>query len=122
MPLDCITASAANRTVTTAAMFAEAVGFPADRIAITRDLYFVGPAAYLEVVQGLDESCRSAMLVGHNPTITEFANGMAGADIDYIPTCGLVQLKVKAERWAAVNFGDGELLEFDYPKKEAADD
>ena len=112
-----ITASAAERTHSTAALFAEAVGLPAEAVSCERGLYFVGPGTYLKAVRGFDESCRAAMLVGHNPTITEFANRMAGAHIDYIPTCGLVKLGLGEGPWSAAAWGGAQLLEFDYPKK-----
>lgn len=125
--VDFIIASAALRTRSTAALFAEAIDFPAENIVEERGLYFVGPDAYLQAVRGLDDSCAAAMLVGHNPTITEFANSMTqagggdiGGGIDNIPTCGLVELKLAADSWAMADFGSAELLEFDYPKKPGA--
>jgi len=58
------------------------------------------------------------MLVCHNPTITEFANSLSGANIDNIPTCGLVKLKLDINSWGHAESGKGTLLDFDYPKKE----
>ena len=126
--VDCILASAALRTRSTAALFAQAIDFPAENIVEERGLYFVGPDAYLQAVRGLHDSCAAAMLVGHNPTITEFVNSMAqaggggtgGGSIDNIPTCGLVELKLAVGTWAATDFGSAELVEFDYPKRQEA--
>jgi len=57
------------------------------------------------------------MLVGHNPAITEFANLMSNADIDNVPTCGLVELSLDIDSWSAIEAGIATLVEFDYPKK-----
>ena len=57
------------------------------------------------------------MLVGHNPAITEFVNDMANADIDNIPTCGVVELSLPIDNWSDIEFGQATLIDFDYPKK-----
>ena len=72
---------------------------------------------FLKAASLVDENCESAMLVGHNPAITDFVNTMANADIDNIPTCGLVELNLPIEHWSDIRAGDATLVEFDYPKK-----
>jgi phosphohistidine phosphatase len=42
---------------------------------------------------------------------------MADADIDNIPTCGLVELNLPVEQWSDVMAGGATLVDFDYPKK-----
>jgi hypothetical protein len=42
---------------------------------------------------------------------------MANADIDKIPTCGLLQLSLPINTWAEIEFSKAELVDFDYPKK-----
>ena len=72
---------------------------------------------FLKTASQVDESCGSAMLVGHNPAITDFANGMANCSIDNIPTCGLVELSLPIDYWADIDIGMATLKDFDYPKK-----
>ncbi|MCG8415255.1 MAG: histidine phosphatase family protein [Pseudomonadales bacterium] len=115
--LQCIITSPAMRAKTTAKLFAESIGFPADDIASNPELYFAGTGMFLKAASLLDESCTNAMLVGHNPAITEFANLMANCDIDNIPTCGLVKLGLDIDDWSEIAAGIAELLDFDYPKK-----
>jgi len=70
----------------------------------------------LKATSLLDEDFDSAILVGHNPAITEFANTMAGTDIENIPTCGLVELTLPIDNWSDVELASATLVNFDYPK------
>lgn len=115
--LDRIICSPAVRTKTTAKMFAKLIGFPSDEIGSNPELYFAGSNMFLKAASLLDNECGSAMLVGHNPAITEFVNEMAGSAIDNIPTCGLVQLSLPIDAWSDIEFSTAELVDFDYPKK-----
>lgn len=114
---DCIISSPAVRAKTTAKLMGEGIGFPSDDIASNPELYFAGSGMFLKAASLVDEGCDSAMLVGHNPAITEFANAMANSDIENIPTCGLVEISLDIGNWADIEMGSGSLVEFDYPKK-----
>ena len=116
--VDCIIASPSLRAMTTARMMADQIGFPADEVASNPELYFAGAGIFLQVARLIDEHCQSAMLVGHNPAITEFANRMSDGRIDHIPTCGLLQLQFRVPHWEEIQETLGELVYFDYPKKE----
>jgi phosphohistidine phosphatase len=115
--VDCIICSPAVRTKTTAKMFAQEIDFPGDEIGNNSELYFAGSNMFLKAASLLDDEYEAAMLVGHNPAITEFTNEMANVDIDNIPTCGLVQLSLPIDAWAEIEFSVAELVDFDYPKK-----
>ena len=117
--LECIITSPAMRAKTTAKLFAEAIGFQADEIASNPELYFAGTGMFLKAASLLDDDCSSAMLVGHNPAITDFANMMAKADIDNIPTAGLVKLQLNLETWSDIEAGTAQLEDFDFPKRRA---
>ena len=113
----CIICSPAVRTKTTATMFAKQIGFASDEIGSNPELYFAGSNMFLKAASLLDDECEAAMLVGHNPAITDFVNEMTDGDIAKIPTCGLVQLSVPIDAWSEIEFSKAELVEFDYPKK-----
>ena len=117
--VSCIICSPALRTKTTAQLFSEAVSYSGEAIISNPGLYFAGVGMFLKATTLIDDDCESAMLVGHNPAITEFANAMANVDIDNIPTCGLVQLQLDIDSWSQAELGQASMLEFDYPKKPA---
>ena len=115
--IDTIICSPAVRTKTTAQMFARELGFPRDEIGSNPELYFAGSNMLLKAASLLDNDCDAAMIIGHNPAITEFVNEMTGSDIDNIPTCGLAELRLPIDDWSEIEFGSAELVEFDFPKK-----
>ena len=116
--VDCIITSPALRAKTTAKMIADQIGFPADEVASNAELYFSGANMFLKEAMLMNEHCRSAMFVGHNPAITEFANRICDARINHIPTCGLLKLQFAVQHWEEIQETLGELVYFDYPKKE----
>ena len=115
--LDCMICSPANRAKSTARLFAKQIGFPRDDIISNLELYFAGTNMFLKAASLVDETCESAMLVGHNPAITDFVNSMAESYIDNIPTSGLVELNLPIENWADIQLGEAIMVNFDYPKK-----
>lgn len=126
--IDCIVSSPAMRTKTTARLFSEAVAFKGETIVSNPELYFAGVGMFLKATKLMDGSCDTAMLVGHNPAITEFVNAMVGEQagtaetaetIDNIPTCGLIQMELPIDDWADASLGSGRLIEFDFPKKQS---
>lgn len=115
--VDCIICSPATRTKTTAKSFAKQIKYPPDDIASNPELYFAGAPMFFKAVRLMDDDCDSAMLIGHNPAITDFVNEMAGCEINNIPTCGLVELSLDIAHWSEAEMGKAQLVDFDYPKK-----
>lgn len=87
------------------------------RIVEDERLYAASASAILSVVQGLDDASDRAMIVGHNPGLTDFANRFAACSIDNIPTCGIVAIDYDAASWAQAGAAPGRLVVFDAPKK-----
>ena len=118
--VDCIISSSANRAKTTARLFAESIGYDVESIISNTELYFAGISMFLKTASHVNDSCASAMLVGHNPAVTDFVNEMTNADntdIENVPTCGLIELHLSIDSWADINTGGAILEDFDYPKK-----
>jgi len=119
---DTIVCSPAVRAKSTARRMADCVGFPKDDLISNPELYFAGTGMFLKAAKMMDESAGSAMIVGHNPAITEFVNAMLGDgsdEIENIPTCGLVELELPVENWSDVSLASARQIVFDYPKKDA---
>lgn len=109
---DLMVSSPAVRARTTAELMAETIGYSAE-ILIVDDLYAAAPRDVLDVVSALPDGCATAMVVGHNPTMTDLANRFTDQEIDNVPTCGI--LTVEASSWPDIR--QGRLLDFDYPKR-----
>lgn len=113
---DKIIASPAARTTATASLFAMGVGYEGE-IEYNSAIYEAHYLNLLEVVQNIPDNIQSAMLVGHNPGMTNLANYLSSSFVtDNVPTCGLVALKFNAQYWHNLAEAQGELMRFIYPK------
>ena len=113
-----IITSSAVRVETTATLLAEAIGYPPSDITIDERLYGAEPKDVISIISELDNAIDCAMLVGHNPTFTDLINALSGSQIDNVPTCGMAALKFPTNTWSTIGQTQGELLDFDYPKKD----
>ncbi len=109
--------SSAVRAETTATILGEAIGFPISEIKIDERLYGAEPNDVILIIHELDDAIDCAMFVGHNPTFTDLINALSGSQIDNVPTCGMAVLRFPTDMWSKIGQVQGELLDFDYPKK-----
>lgn len=118
---DVLLSSTAKRALDTATVFASILKFPADQIHTTKKIYHANEDQLLSVIQfikDLRDKEEVVLLFGHNPGLTEFTNALAEESIDNIPTCGIVSIQLKIKKWKDASFGCGELVFFDYPKRQ----
>jgi phosphohistidine phosphatase len=114
---DLILSSAAKRAFTTATIVAEKINFPQEKIEKREDFYLASSQKILKVINLLDDSFNSVLIVGHNPGLTELANDLGAFQVSNMPTCALVALEFAVDEWQAVHFGLGKHILFEYPKK-----
>jgi phosphohistidine phosphatase len=115
--LEQVISSPALRAHTTAQLFCQACGFPAQDILIEPELYFSGSASIEDLILAQDDRLRSVMLVFHNPDITYFTNSIDyDVRIDNVPTCGLVKLASDIAQWRDWSRDNTVFEYFDYPK------
>ena len=79
-------------------------------------LYAAVPSRLLEVVRTLPDSKRSAMLVGHNPSLEEFTAMLCGQSPNY-PTAALGTIELSIDTWGEVTPGCGTLAAFITPRQ-----
>ena len=114
---ELIISSPAVRALKTAEKIAKELGFKKSDVVVNEEMYTFNGGNLKDVIKDLDDKYESVMLVGHNPAITALANQISDADIDNIPTCGVVLIEFKTRKWKDAAGGRGKVLEFDYPKK-----
>lgn len=115
---EVIISSSAMRAKTTAIILASAIGYPTSDISINARLYGAEPEDVLSIIGNLDDTIDCAMLVGHNPTFTALVNALGHCDLDNMPTCGVAVLAFPTDAWVEIESVQGNLVEFDYPKKD----
>jgi len=114
---DLILSSPALRAKTTAITIAQALSYPPDSIHYVHPLYASDVRTILSVIRDVSVSVNTLFLFGHNPEITECANLITGGDIENIPTCGVVAMRLKNESWESIGANSAEIIGFDFPKK-----
>jgi len=113
---DLVLSSPALRALTTAQLFAEAVGYQPKDIVTDDRLYASSADDLLAVIRALDKKLDRVMLFGHNPEFTDLAHRLSSEIID-MPTCAVVELDFDTKTWSDVGKVKLAKVIFDYPKR-----
>ncbi len=114
---DLVISSPANRAATTARIIADTIDYPLEKIHYNETIYASSEYDLVQVIQQLDDTVNQAMLVSHNPALTDLANTIGDTAISNIPTCGVFCVKVSISSWAKIGEQRGKLKFFEFPKK-----
>lgn len=113
---DKIYASPSRRTTMTANILAEELAYPADELIFDHEIYEASSNTLLNIVNNFDDHIKVAFLIGHNPGLTLLADYLSNANIEFIPTSGMVNLVFEMESWKMVSKDLGSLVWFKSPK------
>lgn len=120
---DLMISSSALRALTTAEYFAEATGYNNRLIQLKDELYLASTKDWLKILSSLPDECRTVMVFGHNPGITELVQKLAGLDIANMPTCSVVELNFQMaageDSWALLENASLLTSSYDFPKNSA---
>jgi phosphohistidine phosphatase len=114
---DCILASTAQRTRQTAAIFARALGGER-RIVFEERLYLAPPHELLAVLRGLGPQVAHALLVGHNPGLSDLIRQLAPtAAVGELPTGAFCRITLDAPDWGVLDDGCGREVTLEIPRR-----
>lgn len=113
---DLFLSSSAKRARKTAKHIAAAIDYRVESIVFNRELYLAAEEKLFDVVAKTDDAVETLFLVGHNYGLTDLADSLTGADIDNVPTAGIVGIEI-GDSWKEIRPGKAKLQFFDYPKK-----
>lgn len=113
-----LVSSPARRALSTAQIFADALGVGHKDIALDARIYEATPGTLLEVVRGLPDAATRVTMFGHNPGFTDFVRWLADCAFSEMPTCSAVELALEGS-WRDANPGAARLLNtwWCYPKR-----
>ncbi len=114
--IDLIISSHAKRALETAKLYANALKYPLQKIEVNTSIYFSGPEDLFNVVYSIPDNIQTAMLVGHNPTMTQFANCFADKLIDYMPTSAIVTFEFNTDKWTDIELCNHKTKHIVFPK------
>lgn len=98
---DVILSSTAVRARTTAEALAAALGVDRAALVLDERLYGSTPETILDVVAGLDDELTTAMVVAHDPGVSDLAYRLSG-EIEHMPTCAVAEFRFAAWSWSAL--------------------
>jgi len=101
----------------TARIIADKISYPLEKICFSESIYEFSANALIDVIKHLDDVVDKAMLVGHNPALTELANYIGDKAISNIPTGGVFCAELDIPSWAKIGNRCGKLTFFEFPKK-----
>lgn len=113
---DRLLSSPALRAITTARVFAAALGVKNEQIALDPRIYDASRKTLAEIVRGLDGKARHVAMFGHNPGFSELARWLATCPFSQLPTCAVAQLELQIGSWDELGAGCGRLATYLYPK------
>jgi phosphohistidine phosphatase len=115
---DLIVSSPARRALATAQLLADAFGMARGDIEIVDALYEASTATWLETIGALPAAVGTALMVGHNPELTELANLLCRETrIDNLPTCGVLCLEYGVRGWPATAGREPAHWTLDWPRR-----
>lgn len=100
---EALLCSNATRTLETAIILADIFKFPTSKIQQAKELYLAPAGMMLQFIYALDNDLSSALLVAHNPGISELATSLSGRLVDWMPTSNLIALEIDTDKWEEIN-------------------
>lgn len=118
---DLIITSPAIRAISTALIFCRNFNLSYSDFVINPNLYATDVKHYIDCISQIDNKYKTIMLFGHNPIITDLANSLTSAFTQSFPTCGIVGIRESDDfkDWKNIKGKTGELILFDFPKKQS---
>ena len=95
---DVIRSSTAVRARTTAELIADALGLAPERLDLDERLYGASPEDILGVVREFDDAIGTAMVVAHDPGMSDLAFALSGT-IEHMPTCAVAEFRFDVGSW-----------------------
>jgi len=108
--------SPALRAISTANIFADALGIPQTDIIKEHYLYDPAVESFSKILSRLPETTNTVIIFSHNPGITYAANKLSGSRIDNMPTCAVCGIQIKTDLWKDISQKQHSLFMFMYPK------
>ncbi|MHC2991476.1 phosphohistidine phosphatase [Pontibacter sp. HJ8] len=113
---ELILSSPAVRALTTATLVGRELGYDADDIVVDERIYGASADELLDITREVPAEIDSMMIVGHNESISEFANLLSPKHITSMPTAGVVALRFDCESWYDIRKDNAETLFIETPQ------
>jgi phosphohistidine phosphatase len=114
--IDCFISSPAKRTTETSLSIANEMNYPSKKIIFDERIYESSLIDLIKVANEIPNQFNNVALIGHNPSISQLFNYLAGEDLHHFPTCGIGKVELEIDQWSEIVKGIGRKIFFIYPK------
>lgn len=114
---ELVIASPATRTMHTAAVFCQNLGY--DLAAIRQEMAIyngLSTQSFINLLNELPENVQTVFVFGHNPTVHTLAYNLVNEFYSDMPTCATVVIEFPVEKWKRISARSGEVAFHLIPK------
>jgi phosphohistidine phosphatase len=97
--IEFVLTSHAVRAYETARLMAHAFNVDEHNLRVEKRVYMADSSSLMDQFYDLPQKTSHVLMVGHNPSITSFANTFLEEKIDYLPTSGIVAISFDTDKW-----------------------
>lgn len=112
---DQLFCSSAQRAMSTAHAFYDRLASNELPLRDEMTLYNIDLGHLYRFIETIDSTIQHAVLVAHNPALSDLLNDLLRDPVQDMPPCAVAQLQLNINDWIEIQTGCGQLLSFDYP-------
>jgi phosphohistidine phosphatase len=113
--IDFLHCSSSVRTYETSKYFIERIKFI--DIQYDESLYHSSSSEIINNIKCYDEQYNSAMIIAHNPGLTNLINEISDISLDNLPTTGLVEINFDCTKWSDISIDNSTVVDIKFPKQ-----
>ena len=113
--IDFLHCSSSIRTYETSKYFTDRIKYT--DIKYDESLYHSSSLEIINNIKCYDEQYNSAMIIAHNPGLTNFINEIANVILDNLPTTGLVEINFDCTKWSDISQDNSTVVDIKFPKQ-----
>jgi len=99
---DIIICSTAVRAHDTAKLIADGISYDIEGIVKSKSLYHADTDDIYSELFALNNKINTAMIIAHNPTLTDFVNNYVNPPINNLPTTGVMSISFNTNSWEKI--------------------
>ena len=112
--------SHANRALETAQQVAKVLDYHPEKILLKEAIYDCDNGTDLvKILQELDDGYTTAVVVGHEPTLSQLIARLIGIEIQGLPKAAMVGIDCDTDSWSTIGDKAGSMTFFDAPLNKA---
>ena len=113
--IDYLHSSSSLRTFETSKYFINQIQF--EKIEYDDSLYHCSSSSILKMIMNYSEDYQSAMIIAHNPGLTNLINSITNILLDNLPTTGISEINFDCAEWNDISLQNSNLIDLKFPKQ-----